>query len=75
MTLVAIEDASVRLSQLSSDAHEGEEIIITRDSTPIAKIISLEEAAPRRRPGTAKDIILYMADDFDAPLEDFKDYP
>ena len=51
MTLVAIEDAGARLSQLISDAHEGEEIIITRDSMPVAKIIALEEAraAPSSR--------------------------
>jgi hypothetical protein len=28
----------------------------------------------RRRFGSAKGVILYMAPDFDAPLEDFKEY-
>jgi hypothetical protein len=27
-----------------------------------------------RAPGSAKDMIAHMADDFDAPLEDFKEY-
>ena len=31
---------------------------------------------PKRqaKAGSAKGLILYMADDFDAPLDDFKDY-
>ena len=28
----------------------------------------------QRRPGDLKGLIIYMADDFDEPLEDFKDY-
>jgi hypothetical protein len=29
---------------------------------------------PQPRFGSAKNAIIYMADDFDAPLEDFKEY-
>lgn len=29
---------------------------------------------PKRRFGAMKGFVTYMADDFDAPLEDFKDY-
>ena len=34
------------------------------------------EALPRqpRRPGTLRGTVLYMAPDFDAPLDDFKEY-
>jgi prevent-host-death family protein len=74
MTLIALEDAGPRLSQLIEDARDGEEIILTRDSAPVAKLVPLGQAAPRPRFGSAKDVILYIADDFDAPLEDFKDY-
>ncbi|MFN4257418.1 MAG: DUF2281 domain-containing protein [Saprospiraceae bacterium] len=28
----------------------------------------------RRKAGTLKGFLVYMADDFDAPLEDFKEY-
>jgi Protein of unknown function (DUF2281) len=34
----------------------------------------LEEIATKRKFGRGKDKILYMADDFDAPLEDFAEY-
>jgi len=47
--------------------HELVEVEITRKPQ--------EEAAPRRQrvPGSAKGLIK-MADDFDEPLEDFRDY-
>ncbi|WP_309709063.1 DUF2281 domain-containing protein [Armatimonas sp.] len=35
---------------------------------------SLEVSAQKRKFGRGKDKILYMADDFDAPLEDFAEY-
>jgi len=34
----------------------------------------LPEEKPVSHFGNAKDDLIYMADDFDAPLEDFKDY-
>jgi hypothetical protein len=38
----------------------------------------VDQAAPPprqpRRPGTLRGTVLYMAPDFDAPLEDFKEY-
>ena len=38
--------------------------------------ILTQEAPPRRRAvfGSGKNDIIYIAEDFDAPLEDFKDY-
>ncbi|KAA9346737.1 DUF2281 domain-containing protein [Larkinella humicola] len=32
------------------------------------------EPAKERKFGTMKGLVTYMADDFDAPLDDFKDY-
>lgn len=74
MTRVALEEAASQLSQLIADARSGEEIVITRDSTPVAKIVALNGLTPRPRFGNAKDAIIYMADDFDEPCEDFKEY-
>lgn len=36
--------------------------------------LSHPAAQKKRQFGSAKDAILYMAPDFDAPLEDFKEY-
>ncbi len=35
---------------------------------------SLEKPAPKRKIGALKGTLIYMAPDFDEPLEDFKDY-
>lgn len=33
-----------------------------------------DKPTKKRRAGTMKGLVVYMADDFDAPLDDFKDY-
>jgi antitoxin (DNA-binding transcriptional repressor) of toxin-antitoxin stability system len=75
MTTMTIEDAQERLPELIEQLQPGEEIVITRDQTPVARLVG--EAKPAARPrrfGTQKGTILYMAPDFDAPLEDFREY-
>jgi len=69
-----IHEAKARLSELIQKAMLGEEVIIARDNRPVAKLIALRPAKQRRKLGSAKGKILYIAPDFDAPLEDFKDY-
>jgi antitoxin (DNA-binding transcriptional repressor) of toxin-antitoxin stability system len=72
---VSLEEAQLHLAELIERLTPGEEIVITRADQPVAKLIS-QKALPQkpRQPGTLKGAILYMADDFDAPLEDFKEY-
>ncbi|MBU1342571.1 MAG: DUF2281 domain-containing protein [Proteobacteria bacterium] len=50
-----------------------ETIIITKQGLPIAKIVGISKKKKQREFGSAKGLIK-MADDFDAPLEDFKEY-
>ena len=72
---IPLSDAQANLKQLIDQLAPGEEIVITRDDKPLARLIP--EGAPKiqpRVPGSAKGMIAYMADDFDAPLEDFKEY-
>lgn len=75
MSSVTIEEAQARLPSLIDQLHPGEEIIITRNQQPVARLIA---EGPREKPprqlGTLKGTVLYMAPDFDAPLEDFKEY-
>ena len=50
----------------------GEEVVIIRTKQPIARLVGEPRHVRKpRQPGSAKDKILYMADNFDAPLEDF----
>lgn len=53
------------------DIHEA--IIITKQGLPIAKIIGISKQKKQRQFGSAKGLIK-MSDDFDGPLEDFKEY-
>jgi len=69
-----IHEAKARLSELIQKAMLGEEVIIARDNRPVAKLVAFRPAKRRRKLGSAKDKILYIAPDFEAPLDDFKDY-
>ena len=52
----------------------GEEVIIAKGKQPMVKLVVVPEMRKERRIGGAKDVILYMADDFNEPLDDFKEY-
>ncbi len=69
-----VHEAKTQLSKLIRLALAGEEVIIARGDVPVVKLTPLPEKKPQRRIGGAKGFILYMADDFDAPLEEFKEY-
>jgi prevent-host-death family protein len=71
---VNIHEAKTNLSKLIQRALAGEEVIIARDNVPVVKLTPLLEEKPQRRAGGAAGVILYIADDFDAPLEDFAEY-
>jgi hypothetical protein len=40
----------------------------------LSQLAGSSRAGKKRKAGSAKNDILYMAPDFDAPLDDFKDY-
>jgi prevent-host-death family protein len=71
---VTIEEAQARLPELIEKAAAGEEIVITHGDRPVVELVAPSEERPRRGFGCAKGMITFVADDFDAPLEDFKDY-
>jgi antitoxin (DNA-binding transcriptional repressor) of toxin-antitoxin stability system len=74
-SFIPIEEAQLRLLEIVEKLPPGEEIIITPHEQPIARLVREQTAtlAPRQ-PGLLKDMIVSIADDFDAPLEDFKEY-
>jgi prevent-host-death family protein len=73
MQQVDITEAQAQISQLLQFALRGEEVIITRDNQPVLKLIQVAPISKRRQRGTARGQI-WMAPDFDAPLDDFKEY-
>lgn len=73
MQQIELIDAQLQLANLVNAALSGEEIILTKDHQPIARIVPMEAPKSRIEPGSAKGLV-WIADDFDAQLDDFKEY-
>ena len=73
MIQLTVEEAGARLSQLVDEVDAGEEVVLTRDDRPVFKLVKVAQDRPRPQFGSARGKG-YMTADFDAPLEDFKDY-
>ena len=72
MSTVTIEEAQANLKELIGKLAPGEELAITDNQQTVAKIVGVSRK--ERKLGTLKGTVLNMAPDFDAPLEDFKEY-
>jgi prevent-host-death family protein len=66
-------EAKTNLSRLIRAVEQGEEIVIARGTTPVARLVRIEPTRPRREFEFAKGLVT-IAPDFDAPLEDMADY-
>jgi antitoxin (DNA-binding transcriptional repressor) of toxin-antitoxin stability system len=65
---ITVEEAQARLKELIHQMAPGEEVVITENQQPVAKLVSQPAKPPRPGPGLGKGSIIYMAPDFDAPL-------
>ena len=72
MASVTIEQAQASLPDLIRQLTPGDEVLITEDDQPVACLISAppQPGGPARQPGSLRGSVLYMAPDFDAPLDD-----
>jgi prevent-host-death family protein len=70
---IDLNHAEIRLAELVQRAARGDDVILTDGGRPVAKIVPITQAQGPREFGSAKGLI-HMADDFDAPLEDFAEY-
>ena len=66
--------AKTHLAELLDQVEQGETVHITRHGKLVAELRPPANDKPRPKRGSAKGLILYMAPDFDAPLEEFKEY-
>jgi antitoxin (DNA-binding transcriptional repressor) of toxin-antitoxin stability system len=71
---VNIHEAKTQLSKLIQAALSGKEVIIAKGNKPVVRLDVLPDIRSHREIGNAKGLILSMADDFDEPLDDFRDY-
>ena len=74
MNTVTLEEAQAHLPELLDRLQPGEEITITSQGQPIAQVKKSERTSWPCEAGTAKSRAFWMAPDFDAPLDDFKEY-
>ena len=69
-----IAEAKSHFSELVKIAMLGEEVVIARGNKPLLKLVPIIPNEKKRKPGTAKGQILYIAPDIDELPADFKDY-
>jgi prevent-host-death family protein len=69
MQTVTVEESQARLPELLEQVRQGKEILIVENNIPVAKLT----AATRPGYGCLKGRMV-LADDFDAPLDEFADY-
>jgi antitoxin (DNA-binding transcriptional repressor) of toxin-antitoxin stability system len=70
---IELEKAKAQLERVIQTALDGEEVVITQNQEAVLKIVPVPRSNGRRKAGSAKGLIS-MAEDFDEPLEDFKEY-
>jgi prevent-host-death family protein len=68
-----IAEAKARFSELVDKAIAGEEVVIARDYKPLLRLVPFHDLSRPLKPGSARGQI-WMAEDFDAPIDDFKEY-
>lgn len=74
MSTVTLEQARQELPDLISRLSPGEEVVIADQGQPVARLVRSERTSWPCQAGSAKDKILWIAPDFDEPLEEFKEY-
>ena len=73
MTTVPIQEAQAKLPELIRQLDPGGEVVITENDRPVARLVAAAGAGGRKL-GTLRGTVKYIAPDFDAPLDDFKEY-
>ena len=68
MSEVGVHEAKTHLSRLLRQVMAGDEVVITRGGTPIAKLVPVHSG--RRRVLGSDEGVFEVPDDFDAPLPD-----
>ena len=71
---VTLEEAQARLKELIGKLAPGEEVVITQDQKPVAKLVSQKPASRKpRKAGSAKGKLIILQED-EEHLNDFEEY-
>ncbi len=69
-----LDDAQAHLREIVAGLQPGEEVVLTDNGQPLAKLVKMVRTSWPCKAGSAKDTVHWMAPDFNAPLEEFKEY-
>jgi prevent-host-death family protein len=73
MHRIDVAEATVRFAELLRRVQAGEEVVVTEENAPIARIVPAGATTHKARFGAARGL-LQVREDFDEPLEDFASY-
>jgi antitoxin (DNA-binding transcriptional repressor) of toxin-antitoxin stability system len=73
MPTVSLEEAQATLPQLVESLAPGEEVVITRDAQPVARLVGQVRQHPQPVYGRGRGKVIIVAEDNDH-LKDFEDY-
>ena len=74
MQTVAVEKAQASLPELLKQVAEGEEFTITQNGQPKAKLSAVSTHCQAQARAGSLPGGIWLAPDFDVPLDDFKDF-
>ncbi len=74
MATVNLDDAKTHLPELISGLNPGDQLIIVKSGEPLATLTRTPAKRWPCKAGSAKDTRHWMAPDFDAPLDEFREY-
>ena len=70
---ITLDEAKYHLIDLIEAAIKGDEVFILKDNQQAVRLVPVEPPARQPQFGSAAELVT-IADDFDAPLEDFREY-
>jgi antitoxin (DNA-binding transcriptional repressor) of toxin-antitoxin stability system len=73
MPTISIEEAQARLPELIQRLAPGEEVLITRDTRPVAKLVGQRQEEPSPVFGRGHGKVVVVSED-DEHLKDFEEY-
>jgi antitoxin (DNA-binding transcriptional repressor) of toxin-antitoxin stability system len=74
MSTVTIEEAQAKLLELIDGLASEDELVITRDGQPVARLLAAPSPARKpRKAGSAKGLLTILTED-DEPLNGFEEY-
>ena len=72
-TTIPIEEAQAKLKELIHHLAPGDEVLITENRRPVAKLVGQPNPRGQRQPGLCKGMITLLVED-DEHLEGFREY-